>query len=144
MPRRVQRGAQGTSARTNDVEAGRARRILGWPGSLAGSRRREAEQGLAVAAAEQEDKALQVAAQLRDAVGGVADELFQRWAEAGGVAAQPLAADGLRTRLAEVGTYEKPRRALSKRNHCTSLSDTLGDPTFQRKVLLNLIRPILT
>ena len=36
-----------------------------------------AEQGLAVAAAEQEDEPLQVAAQLGQAVGGVADELCQ-------------------------------------------------------------------
>ena len=113
-------------------------------GSCAPGARLRAEEGLAVTAAEQEDKPFQVAAQLGDAVGGVANEVLEGGAEAGGVAAQPLAADGLRTRLAEVGTYEKPRRALSKRNHCTSLSDTLGDPTFQRKVLLNLIRPILT
>jgi hypothetical protein len=40
--------------------------------------RRAAEQGLAVAAAaDQEDKPLQVRAQLADAVGGVAGELFQ-------------------------------------------------------------------
>jgi hypothetical protein len=58
--------AAARSARTNDVEAGKARRILGWPG--------EAEQRFAVAVAEQEDKALQVLAQLLDAVGGVADE----------------------------------------------------------------------
>jgi len=51
----------------------------------------KAEQGLAVAAAEQEDEPLPVAAQLGQAVGGVADELCQGVAQAGGVAAQPLA-----------------------------------------------------
>ena len=50
-----------------------------------------AEEGLAVAAAEQEHKTLRVGAQLREAIGGVADKVFQRWAEAGGVAVQPLA-----------------------------------------------------
>ena len=65
-------------------------RILRWPGGPCGSRR-WAEEGFAIAAAEQEGKALQVLAQLRDAVGGMADELFQRWAQAAGVAGQPLA-----------------------------------------------------
>jgi hypothetical protein len=46
--------------------------------------RRAAEQGLAVAAADQEDKPLQVRAQLADAVGGVAGELFQGGGQAGG------------------------------------------------------------
>jgi hypothetical protein len=49
------------------------------------------EQGLAVAAAEQEDEPLQVITQLGQAVGGVADELCQGVAQAGGVAGQPLA-----------------------------------------------------
>jgi len=39
----------------------------------------------AVAAAEQEDEPLQVTAQVVQAVGGVADELCQRGAEAAGV-----------------------------------------------------------
>jgi hypothetical protein len=47
-----------------------------------------AEQGLAVAAAEQEDEPLQVITQLGQAVGGVADELCQGVAQAGGVAGQ--------------------------------------------------------
>jgi hypothetical protein len=81
---RGRRGAPAArSARTNDVEAGKARRILGWPG--------EAEQRFAVAVAEQEDKALQVLAQLLDAVGGVADELVERGAQTGRVAGQPFA-----------------------------------------------------
>ena len=46
---------------------------------------------LTVAAAEQEDEAVQVVAQVLDAVAGVADELLQRCAEAAGVAGQPLA-----------------------------------------------------
>jgi hypothetical protein len=54
-------------------------------------RRIGAEQGLAVIAAEQEDEPVQVLPQLGDVVCGVADELFQRGAEAGGVAGQPLA-----------------------------------------------------
>jgi hypothetical protein len=61
------------------------------PGHGPSSRRIGAEQGLAVVAAEQEDEPVQVLAQLADVVGGVADELFQRGAEAGGVAGQPLA-----------------------------------------------------
>jgi hypothetical protein len=47
------------------------------------------EEGLAVTAAEQKGEPVQVGAQLREAVGGVADELFQRWAEAGGIAGKP-------------------------------------------------------
>jgi hypothetical protein len=39
--------------------------------------------GFAVVAAEQEDKTVQVLAQLREAVGGMADELFQRCGQAG-------------------------------------------------------------
>lgn len=77
------------SARTNDVEACKARRVLGLPGSLAGSWRRKAEQRLAVAATEQEDEPFQVPAQLADVIGGVADELFQRGGQAGGVAVEP-------------------------------------------------------
>ena len=50
-----------------------------------------AKERLAVAAAKQEDEPLQVLAQLREAVGGVADELFQRGTEAGGVAGQSAA-----------------------------------------------------
>src|SRR5262249_26348841 len=50
-----------------------------------------AEQRLAVAAAEQENEGLRGGAQLREAVGGVADEVLEGGAEAGGVAAQPLA-----------------------------------------------------
>jgi hypothetical protein len=45
-----------------------------------------AEERFSVAAAEQEDKALQVGVQVLEAIGGVAGELFQRGAEAGGVA----------------------------------------------------------
>lgn len=75
------------AARTNDVEARQARRILGevWVKPGHGPNR------LAVAAAEQKDKARQVLAQLVDAVGGMADELFQRCGETGGVAGQPAA-----------------------------------------------------
>jgi hypothetical protein len=43
-----------------------------------------AEELLAVAAAEQEDEPLQIAAQLGDAVSRVADEFSQRGAEAAG------------------------------------------------------------
>jgi len=50
-----------------------------------------ARRGLAVAAAGQEDKPLQVITQLGQAVGGVADELCQGVAQAGGVAGQSLA-----------------------------------------------------
>src|SRR5262249_21344616 len=63
----------------------------GAPVEPGGTWRREAEQGLAVAAAEQEDEPLQVAAQFVQAVGGVADELCQGGGQAGGVAGQPLA-----------------------------------------------------
>lgn len=49
---------------------------------------------IAVAAAEQEDEAVDVVAQVLDAVGGVADKLFQRCAEAAGVAGQPLTEEG--------------------------------------------------
>jgi hypothetical protein len=80
---------QRASARTNDVEARKARRILGWPGNLAGSWRRKAGQRLAVAATEQEDEPLQVLAQLADVIGGVAGELCQRGGQAGGVAVKP-------------------------------------------------------
>jgi hypothetical protein len=62
-----------------------------------------AEQVLAVAAAEQEDEALQILAQLREAVSGVADELFQRWAEAAWVVGQPVAEE--LQRLGEFGRY---------------------------------------
>src|SRR5215472_7597376 len=44
------------------------------------------EEGFAVVAAEQEDEPLQVLAQLGGAVGGVADAVFQGWAEASRVA----------------------------------------------------------
>jgi len=81
---------QRVSTRTNDVEARQARRILRWPGGPCGSQR-WAKERLAVAAAEQEGEPLQVVAQLSEAVGGVADEVFQRWAEAAGVTGQPLA-----------------------------------------------------
>ena len=57
---------------------------------IASLRRAGAEQGLAVIAAEQEGKPVQVLAQLADVVGGVADELFQGGAQAAGVAGQPL------------------------------------------------------
>jgi hypothetical protein len=43
---------------------------------------RRAEEGFAVVAAEEEGEAVQVLAQLADVVGGVADECFQRRAEA--------------------------------------------------------------
>ena len=45
--------------------------------------RAKVKEGLAVAAAEQEDEPLQVAAQLGQAVGGVADELCQGAAPCG-------------------------------------------------------------
>jgi hypothetical protein len=44
-----------------------------------------AEEGLAVAAAEQEDEPFQVLAQLGEAVGGVADELVEGGGQASGV-----------------------------------------------------------
>jgi hypothetical protein len=47
-----------------------------------------AEEVPAVAAAEQEDEPLQIGAQFAQAVGGVADELCQGGAQAGGVAGQ--------------------------------------------------------
>ena len=49
-----------------------------------------AEQGLAVASAEQEHEPLQVLAQLADVIGGVANEVLQGGAEAGGIAGQPF------------------------------------------------------
>jgi hypothetical protein len=85
---------QRASARTNDVDARKVRRILGWPGSKAASWRREPQQGLTVAAAEQEDKTVQVLAELLSVVGGVADEIPQGGAEAGRVAGQPAAEVG--------------------------------------------------
>src|SRR5215470_2901324 len=60
-------------------------------GGVAGSWRWKAEQGLAVAAAEQEGEPFQVLTQLGDAVGGVADEFFQRCGQPGGVAGEPPA-----------------------------------------------------
>jgi hypothetical protein len=48
-----------------------------------------ARRGLAVAAAEQEEEALQVAAEVLEAVGGVACEFFQGGGQAGGVTSQP-------------------------------------------------------
>jgi len=48
-----------------------------------------AEQGLAVAAAEQEDEPFQVLAQLADAVGGMTHEVVQGGAKPGGIAGQP-------------------------------------------------------
>jgi hypothetical protein len=50
-----------------------------------------AEERLAVVAAEQEGEAIQVAAQVRGAVSGIADEAGQRYPEAVGVAAEPVA-----------------------------------------------------
>ena len=72
---------QRVSARTNDVEARKARRSLGRAGR---SSRSWAEELLAVAAAEQEDEPVQVAAQFARAVGGVAGELFQGGGQGGG------------------------------------------------------------
>src|SRR5712691_10784134 len=72
---------QRASARTNDVGARKVRRSL----RLARGSRSWAEELLAVAAAEQEDEPLQVLAQLRNPVGAVAGELFQRGAKAAGV-----------------------------------------------------------
>jgi hypothetical protein len=48
-----------------------------------------AEEGFAVAAAEQENEPAQVSAQLAGVVGRVADEVFQRRAEAAGIALEP-------------------------------------------------------
>jgi hypothetical protein len=48
--------------------------------------------GLAVAAAEQEDKTFQVLAQLRNPVGGVSEQLFQGGGQAGGVAGSGVSA----------------------------------------------------
>jgi hypothetical protein len=59
-------------------------RPAGWPYSRGLTCRVRAEQGLAVAAAEQEDEPFQVITQLGQAVGGVADELCQGLAQAGG------------------------------------------------------------
>ena len=77
-----------------------------------------AEQGLAVAAAEQEDEPLQVAAQLGQAVGGVADELCQGVAQAGGVAGQPLAEE--LQQLGELGRVDGRSSAVLKRSPCTA------------------------
>jgi hypothetical protein len=71
-----------------------------------------AEQGLAVAAAEQEDEPLQVASQLGQAVGGVADELCQGVAQAGGVAGQPLAEE--LQQLGELGRVDDVFSELCK------------------------------
>jgi hypothetical protein len=77
---------QRASARTNDVDARKDRRRLGWPGGSLVT----AEELFAVASAEQEGKALQVVTQLADVVGGVADELFQQRAEATGITREPV------------------------------------------------------
>jgi hypothetical protein len=58
---------------------------------MAGRETRSPEELLAVAAAEQEGEPFQVAAQLGQSVGGVADELCQGGGQAAGVAGQPLA-----------------------------------------------------
>jgi hypothetical protein len=47
-----------------------------------------AEEWLTVAAAEQEDESFQILAQLADAIGGMAGELFEGGAEAAGVTGQ--------------------------------------------------------
>jgi hypothetical protein len=65
------------------------------------------EERLAIGAAEQEDEALQILAQLREAVSGVADELFQRWAEAAWVVGQPVAEE--LQHLGEFGGYLQPQ-----------------------------------
>ena len=57
---------QPANARTNDVETRKVQRRLVWPGIS----RSCAEEGLAVAAIEQEDEPLQVLAQLVDVAGG--------------------------------------------------------------------------
>jgi hypothetical protein len=49
-----------------------------------------AENGLAVAAAEQEDEPVQVLSQLVGVVCGMADEVFQRRAEAAWVSLEPV------------------------------------------------------
>ena len=54
-----------------------------------------AKERLAVAAAEQEDKAVQVLAQLVDVIGGMADEFFQRCGEAAGVVCQVIFDDSV-------------------------------------------------
>src|SRR5206468_2644320 len=77
-----------------------------------------AEQGLAVAAAEQEDEPLQVAAQLGQAAGGVADELCQGVAQAGGVAGQPLAEE--LQQLGELGRVDDVQFHLRHGSHCPS------------------------
>ena len=78
------------SARTNDVEARKAGRTVGWRGSrssdwlvavLPG-----ADERFAVAAAEQEDVAFEVVSELVGAVSGVADKFVQRRSESAGAA----------------------------------------------------------
>jgi hypothetical protein len=76
-----------------------------------------AVQGLAVAAAEQEGEPLQVAAQLGQAVGGVADELCQGVAQAGGVAGQPLAEE-----LQQLGELGRVQVSVAE------LVDRAGEP----------------
>src|SRR5690349_22339980 len=79
------RRPQRASARTNYVETRKASRGLGWPGGSPSW----TEQWLTVAAAEQEGEPVQVLAQLTGAIGGVADEFFQRCAEAARVTGKP-------------------------------------------------------
>jgi hypothetical protein len=74
--------------------------------------RAKVKEGLAVAAAEQEDEPLQVITQLGQAVGGVADELCQGFAQAGGVAGQPLAEE--LQQLSELGRVDDVFSELCK------------------------------
>ena len=75
-----------------------------------------AEQRLAVAAAKQEDKPLQVITQLDQAVGGVADGLCQGVAQAGGAAGHPAPKVWAVLRKVSSGHYppSDARRALPR------------------------------
>ena len=72
----------------------------------------------AVAAAEQEDEPLQVLAQLADAVGGMAYEVFQAGAKPGGIAGQPLAEE--LQQLGEFGGVDDVQFHLRHGGHCPS------------------------
>jgi hypothetical protein len=84
------RACAGRQETTNDIEAVRVRRIVGWPGE-GGVMGAGGRIGVRRRCPEQQGEPVQVLAQLGVAVGGVADELFQGCGQAGGVAGQPLA-----------------------------------------------------